>query len=329
MRRYKIMAKRSQDYNQPRNPSADAPQCYFCLTLKDVELPLIRRNLKFSMIFVPYLIGRYMAAVLSILIVWTHSGNPDPRHGPNPIIPVLNICTVVFSSMNISFRPFVLWKAIKLTWYFLLLLLLGHIGLGLATGFGPLANPPKVRGGQVSNHGGPPLDHIIPQMVLIFYIYTILFDTIILVLTIRGLSLEKSARKSPLWIKLRTQGVQYLIAAMIVNLPMVVLGFLDLNPIMDLFFAGPGEYTTSERVISGDKGVGVLLYSVMASSSAVIALLKLREHTCVSCCLCQHEVGIPHTTTSSTPTSGVLTTRIGLPPSIADQSHSSQRPLMP
>lgn len=113
--------------------------------------------------------------------------------------------------------------------------------------------------------------------------------------------------------------------------------------------ASSGEYTTSERVISGDKGVGVLLYSVMASSSAVIALLKLREHTCVryghanfstyasanclmsnsSCCLCQHEVGIPHTTTSSTPTSGVLTTRIGLPPSIADQSHSSQRPLMP
>ncbi|KAJ3476260.1 hypothetical protein NLI96_g11281 [Meripilus lineatus] len=226
--------------------------CYFCLTLKDVELPLLRRNLRFSMIFIPYLIGRYSAAALSIIVaVWTHHDSIPLRvtivrplrssiaHGIHLIwVKVLNSFTVIFSSMNISFRPLVLWKTVKPAWYFLLLLFLVHIGLGLAAGFAPKL---EHRWGQVPDRGGPSrFAPGLPQIVLAFYIYTIFYDTILLVLTILGLSRENSARNSPLWIKLRIQGVQYLVAAMVVNIPMVVLGVLHLNSIMDLFFAAPG-----------------------------------------------------------------------------------------
>jgi len=237
---------------------------YFITTLRDVEIPLITRRVKFTFPFVPYLLGRYFFLAISNIVIFTSKGTPLVHCIVlDQLLAVFSNITASCSSTNLLLRPVALWKNNRIILGSLVLLSLGQWAFGLGATvasvrikFGP--HQPSCAG------TAPDTPHPFPTVVA-YYLYTLLFDTLILVYTLAGLWRQDAARSSPLWSILYKQGIWYLVVTSAGNIPMLVLTFLNLNGTMNIFFAVPSS-----------------AISVMASSAAVTSLLKLKADDALS-----------------------------------------------
>ncbi|CAL1710487.1 unnamed protein product [Somion occarium] len=176
----------------------------------------------------------------------------------NGVVAVLASIVVISASSTILLRPLVLWKENKPVLAVLTILLLTHWGIGLNAAIGTVRvswspNIPQCASTiPIGSHGMP--------SIIAFYFFTVLWDLIILIFTAVGLHRQYLARSSTLWKMLYKQGILYVVVAFAVNIPMLVFSWLNLNGTMNIFFAAPG---------------GTI--SVMASSSALVSLLKLKR----------------------------------------------------
>ncbi|KAH9911294.1 hypothetical protein B0H21DRAFT_774876 [Amylocystis lapponica] len=88
-----------------------------------------------------------------------------------------------------------------------------------------------------------------------FYLYTVVYDTVILVLTVVGL--YRVSKRSEVYSVIQMQGIWYFVLTLAVNFPTMIFAWLDLNPVMNVFFSLPA-----------------VTISVIASSQIVLSLVK-------------------------------------------------------
>ncbi|KDQ07163.1 hypothetical protein BOTBODRAFT_614745 [Botryobasidium botryosum FD-172 SS1] len=86
-----------------------------------------------------------------------------------------------------------------------------------------------------------------PAFINLLYIYTMLFDLVVLLLTVIGLLLSPG-RSSNLWTLLFKDGVVYFIVAFSVNLISTVFLLMNLNPVMNVMFTVPAA--TASAIVS-------------------------------------------------------------------------------
>jgi len=87
------------------------------------------------------------------------------------------------------------------------------------------------------------IDVVFPAFVEAKYVYTMVFDFIVLVLTTIGLVM--SPARSSLWQLLFRQGIIYFVVACLANLVPTIFRLLNLNSIMNLMFALPAAIASS------------------------------------------------------------------------------------
>jgi len=152
------------------------------------------------------------------------------------------------------------------------------------------------------------------RIIIGFYSYTIVLDAFILVFTVTGLSKRMSAQSTPLWLTLYKQGIGYLVATLALNLPMLVLIILNLNEVMNIFFATPGA-----------------MVSVMVSSQAVVSLMKIKVDRNATSPNDSSEGDSPvEVKTHTELRGGILTTHLTMPRSIpATATEQSGAPPLP
>ncbi|KAJ3541732.1 hypothetical protein NM688_g6045 [Phlebia brevispora] len=269
---------------------------YFILSLQNVEFKLIRRRLKFTWTLIPYLLGRWAHIVTLIMLLILLRLNIEAGVCQDGDImrtlAVLANLALVSASANLLTRAVVLWRDSKRITALLGFLAIVHwgfcIGVGIS-GFRPEWDPV---------HMVCIVDFKTARVGLFgFYIYTVLFDLIILVLTVVALRKAHDARPYKLWSVLLTQGVAYLFITCITNIPMTIMIWMDLNYTMSMFFIIPGNTV-----------------SVIASSKAVTALLQIKEDDGDSPQHTSHPTGswMSDNDNEDIPTSGILTTNIEL-----------------
>jgi len=232
---------------------------YFLTTLHHVEIPLLTKALKVAPALIPYILGRYSVLISNIILPLASRGTllPDCRL-LKIIIVFLAGPIVCLSSTAILLRPLVLWRGN--VWAFALLMSLSFIQWGLSITVIVELNLPEWSD-RIPSCGGVAIDAAKPNPVIItFYLFTILFDLLILVATVWGLHRQEGAKGSLLWSLVYRQGALYVAVAVTANLPTLTLIWLNLNGPMSLFFVGPGGSA-----------------SVMASSTAFTSLLRLKE----------------------------------------------------
>ncbi|KAH8096896.1 hypothetical protein BXZ70DRAFT_945062 [Cristinia sonorae] len=235
---------------------------WVCLTLRTVEIPLLSRTLAFSYPYIPYLLGRaggVAGAVLIIIISLEDYGPFCERL--LPLMPVVAAIVVTCSSTNIALRPLTLFRRSYYALCVLLLLSIVHwlmaiVGIIFVLKGKPDPSRISPTGACVAARSA---GYERNNMVILFYVYTMLWDITILIFTIIGLVIRLPAQASPLWRGLYSQGVAYVVATILLNIPMLIFTSLDLNATMNTMFAAPGA-----------------IISIMASSAAVISIMKTK-----------------------------------------------------
>ncbi|KAI0927695.1 hypothetical protein AcV5_008166 [Taiwanofungus camphoratus] len=225
---------------------------HFVLTLH-IEWRLLTGRLPFRWPCIPYLLGRY-TLLCSLLSIAISSRLPMKMHcqGAFESFSAIGCFAVVFSSTNLSIRTLVIWKHCLLVQLFLVALVVGHCCIAVVTGL------TSVRAYWETSMSVCRVVHTGRAKLASFYLYTVLQDFIILVLTISGL--YKTCKRSELFSIVCVQGVWYFVLTLVVNIPTVIFVWLNLNPIMNVFFSLPA-----------------VTISVLASSRAVLSLLQREE----------------------------------------------------
>ncbi|KAI0794943.1 hypothetical protein C8Q75DRAFT_517421 [Abortiporus biennis] len=233
---------------------------YFITTLWQVEIPLLRRKLKFNLSLIPYLLGRYLA--LASVTTGNLSTEGSPFHscvGLDKAFVVFTNTSVSCASTNFLLRPLALWKSNPFALAILIASWLGHWGTCL---YATITAASLTFGGNRSTCGGngAPSAPSAQRAFIVFYTYTLVFDTLILISTIAGLQFRVAARSSYLWTATYNQGIWYLLVTWALNIPIVVFCWLNLNSIMNIMFAIPSA-----------------AISVITSSMAVTSFIGMRE----------------------------------------------------
>ncbi|KAJ3540758.1 hypothetical protein NM688_g6182 [Phlebia brevispora] len=171
------------------------------------------------------------------------------------VIALMGSTAVICASGNLLLRTMTIWRDQRLVVIFLGLAGFGQFVFMLAVTAIPIATEGN---GFDFGNDGPSRVHA--GSSLPFYLYTFIFDLTILIFTIIGLYRQQPAQSSPLWKTLYRRGILYFIVTLLVNVPLLVLGWLNLNVYMSGMFAAPN-----------------LVVSVIASSGAVTSLLSLKE----------------------------------------------------
>ncbi|KAI0927694.1 hypothetical protein AcV5_008166 [Taiwanofungus camphoratus] len=212
---------------------------HFVLTLH-IEWRLLTGRLPFRWPCIPYLLGRY-TLLCSLLSIAISSRLPMKMHcqGAFESFSAIGCFAVVFSSTNLSIRTLVIWKHCLLVQLFLVALVVGHCCIAVVTGL------TSVRAYWETSMSVCRVVHTGRAKLASFYLYTVLQDFIILVLTISGL--YKTCKRSELFSIVCVQGVWYFVLTLVVNIPTVIFVWLNLNPIMNVFFSLPAVTIRSVR----------------------------------------------------------------------------------
>ncbi|CAL1710517.1 unnamed protein product [Somion occarium] len=240
----------------------------YLLTFANVEGRILTRKMRFRPVLIPYLLGRYVW-LASVIAMWAilalKPGPPEPKsqtatedqseHHCSLISALFSIVAslcVVCASTNLLIRTVIIWRGNRYIAGFLVLACAGHwltsIVAGALEGHNSQINP-DVR-----------VCEFRPTSAIVFYMYTLVLDLAILALTLFGLCRRHILNSGSLWVKIYKQGIFYFVAAFLVNVPMLVLVLLDLNPVMNVICAAPG-----------------VTVSIIASSRAVTSLLLSGE----------------------------------------------------
>lgn len=220
-----------------------------------VELAFICRRLRPRWPLLPYIAGRILLLMSLVMICWLSSPasqNID-CHSAFLAFCFAGNASIGCSSLNLTLRPFIIWKAFKYVRIVLILATIGHwiVLLRVMFDFSVL----EVNG----SCGYMVVNHI--DMTAIF-VYTMGYDILTLALTIIGL--RNTPSSSGLWKILRKQGITYVLVTSLANTIPAVVASLNLNPAMNVIFATPAS-----------------VVSTIASGRIVVAFLELQSSTYV------------------------------------------------
>ncbi|KAH7920513.1 hypothetical protein BV22DRAFT_1198855 [Leucogyrophana mollusca] len=223
----------------------------YCHTLQ-IETSLLRRQLPFRWALLPYVIGRFtlLLALVALVAVGSHTPRNINCGAVYRFLAFAGNVAIGCASTNLMIRTWVIWKEDRIVLVCLTLVSLGHwsvLMLGLTD---IVAFMDVIQGScivQYANHAN----------MSALFMYTMLYDLLVLVLTIAGLSRARSA--SALWRTLYNQGVTYFAITFVANIVPMIFSWLNLNAVMNVFFAIPAA-----------------TISTIASCRAVVSLLGLQ-----------------------------------------------------
>jgi len=222
---------------------------HFLVTLK-TEWRLLRGRLSFGWPYVPYFLGRYTLLALLLMLYGTSRSHVSIHcEVAFRCSSAIGNLAVAFASMNLCLRTVAVWFHNRRVLGLLAAMSIVHASLAIFFG---------VR--SVETVWDPQLNACILtqsryQYVAAFYLYTIAFDMLVLVLTVLGL--YRVSRRNELYSLICIQGVWYVVLTLTVNIPAMVLAWLDLSTIMNVLLAPPAS-----------------TISIMASSQIVLSLVN-------------------------------------------------------
>ncbi|KAI0826151.1 hypothetical protein BC629DRAFT_1586991 [Irpex lacteus] len=174
---------------------------------------------------------------------------------------VIGNISVVAASANLGFRAFMLWQDCRTIRITMMMCCFGHFIYALLMGVlsvKPVWNSHHTKCVILTSE--------LERAVAGFYVYTLVWDSVILALTIFGLRKTQEAllpSKRPSILKaLTSQGVGYGIISWIVTVPMTITMLLNLNVALNILMSTPG--TT---------------ISVLASCKMVLSLQNAKQHS--------------------------------------------------
>ncbi|KAG1776619.1 hypothetical protein EV702DRAFT_1107856 [Suillus placidus] len=195
-----------------------------------VEMALLRRQLPFRWPLLSYIAARFSFLIATVLLATQFS----PFHTSvdcqcmNFAIMFSTNIAIGCSATNLMIRTWLIWKTSYLLRLSLVLFSLGHwtmLALFVATT-------------RASTQTGLCRIHFVnPAYASAVLIYGMFYDLVLLVLTVVGLWRMPSS--STLWKTLLKQGVLYFVLNVVATIILLVLGRLNLNPIMNAIFAMP------------------------------------------------------------------------------------------
>ncbi|KAJ3555309.1 hypothetical protein NM688_g2652 [Phlebia brevispora] len=215
---------------------------YLFTTFDRVEGRLLTGDIKFTpMTHIPYLLGRYsylMSAACFVAIMHWYSSAYLPCQSVMLFMVIFGDMCMVTSTMNMMARTWALWKGNKIVTTFVVLCSLGQIALAIMV---PITNvhvywDPVERMCQERFKANE-------RNMFAFYLYTCIWDVLILGLTIAGLKRRQHAHAwdSPVAFDIRRQGILYILCTLVTNVAMMVFAWKDLNVLMDVVLAAPGK----------------------------------------------------------------------------------------
>ncbi|KAG1817140.1 uncharacterized protein BJ212DRAFT_1351166 [Suillus subaureus] len=195
-----------------------------------VEIALLRRQLSFRWALLSYITARFSFLIATILLAMRSSPFHTSMSCQSMDFAIMFLTNIAIgcSTTNLMIRTWLIWKTSCLLRLLLVLLSLGH--WTLLTLFPTTARASTINGICV-------VHFVNPAYASAVVIYTMSYDLVLLVFTVIGLL--KMPSSSTLWKTLVKQGVIYFVLNFVVNLILLVLNRLNLNPIMDAILGMP------------------------------------------------------------------------------------------
>ncbi|KAJ3481919.1 hypothetical protein NLI96_g7335 [Meripilus lineatus] len=208
-----------------------------------MEIPLLSRELRFRWVFIFYFFARYVwLGELITMVVITHASTvlncPGKYYTSNA-----GQCGAPHGT-EVTFR-----FLSRCIFYLLIALAIGQWITAIIVG--------ARKSRSVWDDRAHTCVYVYNVRELVaFYLY----NTLILLLTIAGLFRYGLLSSRSLWTRVCNQGVFYFFTTFVVNIPMLIFAWLNLNPIMSIMFSTPAA-----------------TLSVIASSRVVTSLLAVRR----------------------------------------------------
>ncbi|KAI0664569.1 hypothetical protein C8Q70DRAFT_21 [Cubamyces menziesii] len=216
----------------------------------DIEWSLITRKRRFTPALIPYLWGRY--AILVALFFFVIQDLLNYRIACNvayKALAFLGSSASFCSTLNLGIRSYIIWRDMnKIVVWLLSAACVGHAALVGVQGAQSVASTWSEQAHSCI------VIHSSNITMFTFYLYTVLMDLTILILTICGLW-RKAALRSDIGTNLSEQCLWYCAATFLINIPAAVLPILNLNVIMNVMLS-----------------MSATTVSVIMSSAAVLSL---------------------------------------------------------
>ncbi|KAL4064777.1 hypothetical protein V8B97DRAFT_1292734 [Scleroderma yunnanense] len=197
-----------------------------------IEYALIRRRITFRWPLIPYVLGR-LSFMISV-ITFAATIVPVYEEMYCAVTAKLSVVTGAFSigcsSTNLMIRAWLIWKDSRIVLTLLLAVAIGHWGM-LITGMD------LVYGRRGS--GKCVIESTQHTLLAVIYLYTMIYDLLVLILTIAGLPQEPPASTASILRRLRRQGLTYCVIVFLANTLPLVFAWLNLDVAMDIFFTMP------------------------------------------------------------------------------------------
>lgn len=212
---------------------------YLCTTFYLMEWRVLTGRVKLSvLVHVPYLLGRYAyLASVTMFVTIMHWQEPGPLNCEAVMVLMVifgDIC-IVTSSMNMATRIRAVWCDSKIVQIITIAFTVGHLALAVlvpVTSVKVYWTPMERMCQEVNEYG--------QINMFVFYLYTVVWDTIILVLTVWGLKRQGEVWATSLGNDLRWQGLLYIACTVVTNSTMMFFALADYNALMDVASAVPG-----------------------------------------------------------------------------------------
>ncbi|KAH8099894.1 hypothetical protein BXZ70DRAFT_1026385 [Cristinia sonorae] len=195
----------------------------------DFEWSFIMRKRRFNYPMLAYFGGRYITLSMFIILLISidHTGEVNCQ-ALYQCLGIFAQMMIAFSSMNLAIRTVIIWSS-KYVAILLFVLSAGHWGVAMSA--------TTVHAQQIPGQGCVAVDTN-RVLLMISFIYSLVFDTIIFSLTAWKLSGAKDYR-SRLVRMMFNDGLVFFLLVTIMNIPVVIFSSLNLNPIMNIIFNFP------------------------------------------------------------------------------------------
>lgn len=249
---------------------------YFILTLPFAELRLLVGSVKAMPAHGPYFVARYCQLIALITIVVQTHVDESPLNCSSVVsLRIISVCgnvALAASSTNICFRALMIWKH-KITYQVIIVCVaLVHWVYAIILGIS------DVKTEHQEHYSCFVILSTTEYELMPFYIFTLVWDFAILMLTIFGPGLRHCVQarepRPRLVSTLFTQGAIYALVSCIACIPMAILAFLDLNSTMNVLFVMPG-HTIS--VIASSASFTALQMSKLKKSRAANASTDMAD----------------------------------------------------
>ncbi|TFK51894.1 hypothetical protein OE88DRAFT_1807802 [Heliocybe sulcata] len=222
------------------------------------EWKLVTRKLPFKWPYIPYFVGRYSLIVMFGVMNTPEFGQPGHCDGRFYVLTISTAFGTGCASLNLAIRTIIIWHRQMVITAIVVLLVLGQWAvLFLSAG-------KFIHTGTGQRYGVCLAEKIYNSELLTCYIYTLIFDLIILAGALAGLLKDTPTahvwRLSDIRRLLVVQGLGYFLITLVINVVSAVFAALKLNPIMDIML-----------------GIPALVISMIASSRCVTGLLASKD----------------------------------------------------